>query len=121
MRRQILNPGFGHTPAPGDIAHGAPPPLPMGPSNHAIAPVQNNGINGYPAPKGSLMIQKGRPTNRVQKKITRQVSLAVTAPPAIPEYLSSSESCITFSRSDHPRQIPRLGHASLVLEAQIRG
>ena len=63
------------------------------------------------------MIQKGRPTNRVQNKITRQVSLAVTAPPAIPEYLSGSESCITFIRSDHPR----LGHASLVLEAQIGG
>src|SRR3954466_4460140 len=93
----------------------------MGPSNHPTAPTQNNGINGYPAPTGSLMIQKGRPTNRVQKKIPRQVSLAMTAPPAIPEYLSGSESCITFSRSDHPRQIPRPGHAALVLEAQIGG
>ena len=67
------------------------------------------------------MIQKGRPTNRVQKKISRQVSFAVTAPPAIPEYLRGSESCITFSRLDHPRQIPRPGHAALVLEAHIGG
>src|SRR3954462_10323395 len=121
MRQQAPNPGCGNTPAPGDIAHGSPPPPPVGPSNHPIAPAQNNGGSGYPVPKGSLMIQKGRPTNRVQKKITRQVSLVVTAPPAIPEYLSGSESCITFSRSDHPCQIPRPGHAALVLEAQIGG
>ncbi len=67
------------------------------------------------------MIQKGRPTNRVQKKITRQINLAVATPPAIPEYLSGSESCITFTRADHPCQIPRPGHAALVLEAQIGG
>src|SRR3954470_15246514 len=67
------------------------------------------------------MIQKGRPTNRVQKKITRQINLAVATPPAIPEYLSGSEYCITFIRSDHPRQIPRPGYAALVLEAQIGG
>ena len=67
------------------------------------------------------MIQKGRPTNRVQKKITRQINLAVETPPAIPEYLSGSESCITFTRADHPCQIPRPGHAALVLEAQIGG
>src|SRR3954466_6832425 len=97
MRQQALNPGYGHAPAPGDIAHGAPPPPPVGPSNHPIAPAQNNGGNGYPVPKGSLMIQKGRPTNRVQKKLPRQISLVVTAPPAILEYLSGSESYIMFS------------------------
>src|SRR3954466_5660447 len=106
MRQQALNPGYGNAPAPGDIAHRAPPPPPVGPSNHPIAPAQNNGGNGYPTSKGSLMIQKGRPTNKVQKKIPHQVSLDVIAPPAIPEYLSGSESYITFSRSDHPLQIP---------------
>src|SRR3954466_9598257 len=121
MRQQAPNPGYGNAPAPGEIAHGAPPTPPAGPANHPIAPAQNNGGHGYPAPKGSLMIQKGRPTNRVQKKITRQINLAVTAPPTIPEYLSGSESCITFSRSDNPCQIPRPGHAVLVLEAQIGG
>src|SRR4051812_3853542 len=121
MRQQAPNPGYGNAPEPGDIAHGAPPPPPMGPSNHPIAPVQNKGGNGYPMPKGSLMIQKGRPTNRVQKKITRQIILVVTAPPAIPEYLSGSESCITSSHSDHPCRVPHPGHAALVLEAQIGG
>src|SRR4051812_49095680 len=83
--------------------------------------MQNNSVNGYHVPKGSLMIHTGRPTNRVKKKIPRHVSLDVTAPPAILEYLSGSESCITFDRSDHPHQIPRPGHAALVLEAQIGG
>src|SRR3954464_6707228 len=95
-------PGFGNAPAPGEIAHGAPPPPPVGGPNQPVAPAQNNAGHGYPPPKGALMIQKGRPTNRVQKKITRQINLAVETPPAIPEYLSGSESCITFSRSDHP-------------------
>src|SRR4051812_24704529 len=121
MRQQAPLPGFGYAPTPGEIAHGAPPPPPVGGPNQPVAPAQNNAGNGYPLPKGALMIQKGRPTNRVQKKITRQINLAVATPPAIPEYLSGSESCITFTRSDHPCQIPRPGHAALVLEAQIGG
>src|SRR3954466_9079505 len=121
MRQQDPNPRFGNAHAPGEIAHGAPPPPPVGGPNHPVAPAQNNGGHGYPPPKGALMIQKGRPTNRVQKKNTRQINLAVIAPPAIPEYLSGSESCITFNRSDHPCQVPRPGHAALVLEAQIGG
>src|SRR3954465_9791865 len=121
MRQQAPPPGFGNAPAPGEIAHGAPPPPPVGGPNQPVAPAQNNARHGYPPPKGALMIQKGRPTNRVQKKITRQINLAVTTPPAIPEYLSASESCIMFDRSDHPCQIPRPGHAALVLEAQIGG
>src|SRR4051812_31075666 len=43
MRQQAPNPGYGNAPAPGEIAHGAPPPPPAGPSNHPIAPAQNNG------------------------------------------------------------------------------
>ena len=67
------------------------------------------------------MIQKGRVTNRQQKLISRQVNLAVTAPPATPEYLNWSEQDVSFSRGDHPPQVPRPGHAALVLEAQIGG
>src|SRR5664279_343930 len=67
------------------------------------------------------MIQKGRPSNRSQKLITRQVHLALVAPPAAPEYLRGSEQSITFSREDHPPRVPRPGHAALVLEAQIGG
>ena len=65
------------------------------------------------------MIQKGRPSNRCQKLITRQVYQAMVAPPAIPEYLRGSETDITFSRADHPPAVPRPGHAALVVEAQI--
>ena len=65
------------------------------------------------------MIQKGRPSNRTQKLITRQVFQAITNPPAVPEYLRGSETVITFSRADHPPAVPRPGHAALVVEAQI--
>ena len=67
------------------------------------------------------MIQKGRPSNRSQKLITRQVNLAETSPPATPEYLDWSEGSVTFNRADHPLRVPRPGHSALVLEAQIGG
>ena len=74
----------------------------------------------YPQARGQMnMIQKGRPSNRCQKLITRQVYQAVTMPPAAPEYLKGSETSITFSREDHPPRVPRPGHAALVLDAQI--
>jgi hypothetical protein len=65
------------------------------------------------------MIQEGRPSNRQQKQVTRQVFLAASSHPAVPEYLRGSETEITFSREDHPPAIPRPGHAALVLEARI--
>src|SRR3954464_12335371 len=65
------------------------------------------------------MIQEGRPSNRQQKQVTRQVFLATSANPAIPEYLRGSEAEITFSRDDHPPVIPQPGRAALVLEARI--
>ena len=68
-----------------------------------------------------FMIQKGRPSNRDQKLITRQVYLAVKSPPAVPEYLNWSHASITFNRDDHPPQVPRLGHSALILDAQIGG
>jgi hypothetical protein len=37
------------------------------------------------------MIQRGRPTNRVQRKRGREVFHAEHAPPASPEYLNWSE------------------------------
>ena len=81
-----------------------------------------NGADAYPAPIGNVcMIQKGRPSNRCQKLITRQVNLAISSPPSTPEYLNWSEASITFSRADHPPRVPRPGHAALVLEAQIGG
>ena len=65
------------------------------------------------------MIQEGRPSNRQQKQVTRQVFLATSAHPSVPEYLRGSETEITFSRDDHPPVVPRPGHAALVLEARI--
>ena len=67
------------------------------------------------------MIQKGRPHNRHQKRITREVLLAVTQPPATPEFLNWSDTSIIFDKRDHPRQVPRPGHSALVLDAQIGG
>jgi hypothetical protein len=67
------------------------------------------------------MIQRGRPTNKVQRKRAREVFYAEHAPPATPEYLNWSEHPIGFDRSDHPPKIPRPGHHALVLEAQIGG
>ena len=67
------------------------------------------------------MIQKGRLSNRIQKLITRQVSLAIKSPPPTPEYLNWSDQTIEFSRDDHPPQVPQPGHAPLVLQAQIGG
>src|SRR3954467_10987467 len=65
------------------------------------------------------MKQEGRPSNRQQKQVTRQVFLATSAHPPVPEYLRGSETEITFSRDDHPPVIPRPGHAALVLEDRI--
>jgi hypothetical protein len=67
------------------------------------------------------MIQRGRPTNKVQRKRAREVFHAEHVPPATPEYLNWSEHPISFDRSDHPPKIPRPGHHALVLEAQIGG
>jgi hypothetical protein len=67
------------------------------------------------------MIQRGRPTNRIQRKRGREVFYAEHAPPASPEYLNWSEHLIGFDRSDHPPKIPCPGHHALVLEAQIGG
>jgi hypothetical protein len=76
----------------------------------------------FPPPRGFVpMIQRGRPTNHVQRKRGREVFHDEHTPPASPEYLNWSEHPIGFDRSDHPPKIPRLGHHALVLKAQIGG
>jgi hypothetical protein len=67
------------------------------------------------------MIQKGRLSNRIQKLITRKVSLTIKSPPPTPKYLNWSDQTIESSRDDHPPGVPQPGHAPLVLQAQIRG
>jgi hypothetical protein len=67
------------------------------------------------------MIQPVPKSKKEKKIISRQVNLAISSPPATTEYLRWSDQTIRFSRADHPRKIPRPGHAPMVLKAQIRG
>jgi hypothetical protein len=64
------------------------------------APANNsNPSGGYPRPRGAVnMIQKMRPPNRLLEIITRQVNLAIQAPPPTPEYLDWSDQYIGFGR-----------------------
>jgi hypothetical protein len=67
------------------------------------------------------MIQPVLKSKKEQKSISRQVNLAISSPPATTEYLRWSDQPIRFSRVVHPRKVPRPGHASMVLKAQIGG
>jgi hypothetical protein len=69
----------------------------------------------------SAMIQPIPKSKKEQKSISRQVNLAISSPPATTEYLRWSDQTIRFSRADHPRKVPRRGHAPMVLKAQIGG
>jgi hypothetical protein len=88
-------------PVAGAIAYNAPPPPPNPPANvvqqgHQAATIQQvkprqlaNEEEEFPPPKGLVpMIQRGRPTNKVQRKHAREVFHAEHAPPATPEYLN---------------------------------
>jgi hypothetical protein len=121
-------------PVAGAIAFNAPPPPPNPPANvvqqghqaamiYQVEPRQPaNEEEEFPPPRGFMpMIQRGRPTNKVQRKRAREVFHTEHAPPATPEYLNWSEHPIDFDRSDHPPKIPCPGHHALVLEAQIGG
>jgi hypothetical protein len=67
------------------------------------------------------MIQPVLKSKKEQKSISRQVNLAISSPPATTKYLQWSDQPIRFSRADHPRKVPRPGHAPMVLKAQIGG
>jgi hypothetical protein len=67
------------------------------------------------------MIQPVPKSKKEQKSISRQVNLAISSPPPTIEYLRWSNQPIRFSRADHPRKVPRPGHAPMVLKAQIGG
>jgi hypothetical protein len=69
----------------------------------------------------SAMIQPIPKSKKERKSISRQVNLAISLPPATTEYLQWSDQPIRFSRADHPRKVPRPGHAPMVLKAQIGG
>src|ERR1041384_6750830 len=89
----------------GPVAHNAPPapPLPA----RQVASIQERqrtpDVDQYLEAHGRIyMIQEGRPSNRQQKQVTRQVFLATSAHPAVPDYLRGSETEITFPQDDHP-------------------
>jgi hypothetical protein len=67
------------------------------------------------------MIQPVPKSKKEQKNIPRQVNLAISSPPATTEYLRWSDQTVMFSREDHPRKVPRPGHAPMVLKPQIGG
>jgi hypothetical protein len=69
----------------------------------------------------SAMIQPVPKSKKEQKSISMQVNLAISSPPATTEYLRWSDQTVRFSREDHPRKVPRPGHAPMVLKAQIGG
>jgi hypothetical protein len=69
----------------------------------------------------SAMIQPVLKSKKERKSIFRQVILAISSPPATIEYLKWSDQPVMFIRADHPRKVPRPGHAPMVLKAQIGG
>jgi hypothetical protein len=54
----------------------------------------------------SAMIQPVPKSKKEQKRISRQVNLAISSPPATTEYLRWSDQPVRFSRADHPRKVP---------------
>jgi hypothetical protein len=65
----------------------------------------------------SAMIQPVPKSKKERKSISRQVNMAISSPPATTEYLKWSDQPVRFSIADHPRKVPRPGHAPMVLKA----
>src|SRR4051812_35141439 len=79
--------------AVGTITHNTPP-APAIPTRK-VAVIQEQSMTPeeekYPEAHGRIyMIQEGRPSNRQQKQVARQVFLAVSSHPSVPEYLHGS-------------------------------
>lgn len=66
-------------------------------------------------------IQEGRVSQAQQDAYTLQARAAENLNTVEVYQLHDVETSITFSQSDHPPAVPRLGHAPLVLDAQIGG
>jgi hypothetical protein len=83
----------------------------------------NNNDGGYIPSKGHItaMIQPVPKSNKEEKRISREVNLAVISPPVTTEYLHWSEQPIEFNREDHPIIVHQPENAPLILKAHIRG
>jgi hypothetical protein len=68
-----------------------------------------------------MMIQPVPKSKKEKKSISTQVNLAITSPPATTEYLNWFDKIFGFNRANHPRKVPRPGHAAMVLKEQIEG
>jgi hypothetical protein len=103
--------------------HLPPPPAITSANQHYLqlaAPPGNNGE--FIDTTGAVsMIQKGRPLNRAQKIISRQVYMAKKSPAPTIEYLNWSGQAIGFTQEDHPPQVPRPGQSAMILPAIIAG
>lgn len=76
----------------------------------------------FPESRGQVnMIHKTSFSKREVKKFSREVKYTEVAMVDTPEFIDWSDQSISFSKADHPKAIPRPGHAALVLEAQIGG
>src|SRR3954453_22756004 len=94
--------------------------LPQPPPQQQNLQIQHHAPEAFPPPRGHvLMINKAYPSKREMKKFTREVNLAKAC--MATEYVDWSEQPIYFSRDDQPLSVPRPGHATLVVEAQIGG
>jgi hypothetical protein len=105
----------------GYTTYGAPLPSYNKEAVNQGYPIQRN--QSYPQPKVYIyaMIQPVLKSKKEHKSISRQVNLAISSPPSTIEYLRWSEQTVGFSREDHPRKVPRLGHVPMVLKVQIGG
>jgi hypothetical protein len=92
-----------------------PPPAITSANQHQLQIAGPSGANDdFTSTRGAVsMIQKGRPSNRSQKLISRQVYMAEKAPPPITEYLNWSRQPIGFTIEDRPPQVPRPGHSHI--------
>src|SRR3954463_11711578 len=67
------------------------------------------------------MIQEGRVPQAQRDEYTMQARAAENTNIVEVYQLHDMKTSITFSQSDHPPVVPRLGHAPPILDAQIRG
>ena len=99
------------------------PPEPYVPEPYVPAAAgEHVPIEAFPQPCGQVnMIHKTSFSKREIKKFSREVKYAEVAMVDTPDFIDWSDQGISFSRADHPKAVPRPGHAALVLEAHIGG
>lgn len=113
----------GHVQGPRSEVHLPPPPAITSENQHQLQLAATPANNGpYIDTTGIVsMIQKGRPSNRAQKVISRQVYMAEKISPPTIEYLNWSAQDIGLTQAEHLPQVPRPGQSAMILPAVIAG